>query len=288
MSPAYLTPLHTPKFFFFADDIVLYHSNKSASKAANHLSRSLQNLNFTLNKTLRMSLSTNKCASLIFTYRPFNLDNSVILLDGAPIPFVTEYKYLGILLDSRLTWGPHIKKLQATAFSALNIIKLLSSVHWGSDPTVLSLFYKSFIRSKIDYGSTLYANAAHAHLVRLDRVQHQALWWILGACKTTPIADLHAETKIPPLNIRRIYLTNKYVLHSLSLINHHSLKCMSTIYQKWRFASSKIPLLSSVAHSHRKVHKAILKINIYPYNNIIYSDIFRTYPLHKFQLESTP
>lgn len=47
------------KILFFADYIVLYHFNRSSKKAANQLSRSLCNLNSTLNNTHLMFLSNN-------------------------------------------------------------------------------------------------------------------------------------------------------------------------------------------------------------------------------------
>lgn len=61
----------------------------------------------------------------------------------------------------------------------------------------------------MNYGSILYENAVQAHLIYFDIVHHQALRWISRACKTTPIVALHAETKIPPLSLRRIHLTNE-------------------------------------------------------------------------------
>ena len=74
----------------------------------------------------------------------------------------------------------------------------------------------------------------------------------------------------------------------MSLEDHTSLQHMPHIYRKWRFLPSKIPLLSSVTHSHKNVHKAILKTNTCPYKNIQYTDIHGSYPYYKFHPVSDP
>ena len=38
-------------------------------------------------------------------------DDPVLTLDGQPIPVVEETKFLGVIFDKKLTFIPHIKKL---------------------------------------------------------------------------------------------------------------------------------------------------------------------------------
>ena len=76
----------------------------------------------------------------------------------------------------------------------------------------LIVFYKAYIRSIIDYGSTLYGCASNSVLKRLDTVQNKALRICLGAMNSTPLVPLHAEASEPPLIFRRQFLSEKYVL----------------------------------------------------------------------------
>lgn len=114
-------------FFQYAD----FTQRNMQKKASSQLSSSSRNLNSTLKNTLLISLSTNKCASIMFTYHISIFSQLHRLYRWRSIPFITEYNYLGILLDSWLIWNRHIKILHSTAFFALNIIKLLSSVYCG-------------------------------------------------------------------------------------------------------------------------------------------------------------
>ena len=83
------------------------------------------------------------------------------------------------------------------------MMKMVAFKQWGGDRKSLTLLYCSLIRSKIDYGSFLYATAAATHLKKLDRVQFAAIRVITGALKCTPVHFLEAEANIMPLEFRR-------------------------------------------------------------------------------------
>ena len=76
---------------------------------------------------------------------------------GINLPLHNSHKYLGFILDARLLRHPHIQHIQQRVLKASNILKTLSSVNWRADTFILSLFYKSFVRSILD-GSFLFCN----------------------------------------------------------------------------------------------------------------------------------
>jgi len=129
----------------------------------------------------------------------------------------------------------HISTLRSECANAMYILQALSSTQWGGDPAILSMIYKSFVCSKMDYGTFLYGAATYTQLRKLDVIQNQTLRHILGAIKTTPIVALEAETKIPPLQIRRTYLAQKHLclVYLLDLIRSSSLKFK--IFRKFPF-----------------------------------------------------
>ena len=61
--------------------------------------------------------------------------DSVLNLDNGPIQFVKEAEFLGLILDTKLTFDSHIKYLKARCQKSLNILKVLYRTEWGADRT---------------------------------------------------------------------------------------------------------------------------------------------------------
>ncbi|GFW92254.1 uncharacterized protein LOC103524116 [Trichonephila clavipes] len=104
--------------------------------------------------------------------------------------------YLGISLDSSLTWTKHIAKVVEIGTSRLSLLKRIAGVKWGSSQSVLTSAFTSYIRPVIDYGSELLVTASDSALSKLDIVQNKALRFITGAATSTPIASVQLQTEI--------------------------------------------------------------------------------------------
>ena len=93
-----------------------------------------------------------------------------------------------------------------------NLLKIISSTHWGADKKTLLTLYRSLIRSKLDYGCIVYGSARRSYLKALDPIVHQALRICLGAFRSSPAESLYAEAGEPPLELRRLRLSLNYFL----------------------------------------------------------------------------
>ena len=114
-------------------------------------------------------------------------DDPDLKLNGEPIPVVAETKFLGLVLDKKLTFVPHIKYVKDRCLKALNLLRVVAHMDWGADCATLLKFYRSQLRSKLDYGCVVYGSARRTALECLDRVQNAALRICLGAFQTSPI-----------------------------------------------------------------------------------------------------
>ena len=127
-----------------------------------------------------------------------------------PLRFVDEVKFLGITLDPRLTWVPHIDQLKVRTKKALGILRVLSHLSWGSDRATLLRLYRALVRSKLDYGCEAYSSASPTVLKKLDPVHNEALRICMGAFKSSPVQSLYAESGEPPLSLHREYMNLIY------------------------------------------------------------------------------
>ena len=75
------------------------------------------------------------------------------------------------MLDSSFTWGPHIDMIISRTKHRLAQLCRLSPY---LDSVGLSIMYKSFVRSSLEYGHLLYFGAAKGYLKRLDALQSRA------------------------------------------------------------------------------------------------------------------
>ena len=73
-------------------------------------------------------------------------------LKDSLIPYEREVKFLGMIFDSKLTWGSHIDSLKIHVKNSLNILKVVSGFDWGADKKTLLRLYDSLCKSKLDYG----------------------------------------------------------------------------------------------------------------------------------------
>lgn len=70
----------------------------------------------------------------------------------------------------------------------------------------------------MNYGCSLYGSACTSLLKRLDVLQNTALRICLGAMRSTPVDALYAEALVPPLSLRRQFLSEKLV-HKIYINN---------------------------------------------------------------------
>ena len=63
--------------------------------------------------------------------------NPDLKLYGESIPVVAETKFLGLILDKKLTFIPHIKYLKDRCMKAMNLLRVVAHKDWGADCATL-------------------------------------------------------------------------------------------------------------------------------------------------------
>ena len=147
---------------------------------------------------------------MIFTKQRNLVPTTLPKLNDSPIPKVSQFKFLGLILDPRLTMTHHVNRIQVLCQRRLNLFKCLTSTPIGADRAILLRLYKSIVLPIIEYGCVMYAGGTESSLHKLEAVQNNFLRLALGVLKTSPILSLQVESNITPLYIRRMDLTFRY------------------------------------------------------------------------------
>ena len=189
------------KYLLYADDTVLYTATNDLTLTSQHMEQDLQlvqqwcsdnSLTINSKKTKVMGFSLNK--NILFkNIGPFKLLNQ-------SLEVVDNYKYLGIILDTQLTYKPHIKNIVAKGTHKLIVLSKIRKYLYVR--TSLTIF-KSMILPHFDYGDIVYAASSNENLNDLQTLQNKCLRLCTRSPLDMNIVNLHTISKVNMLNDRR-------------------------------------------------------------------------------------
>ena len=118
-----------------------------------------------------MDFAPLKTKTLFISLKRDTFDHPALFMNDCLIAEVSSLKILGFMFDSSITWGPHMDMIFSKTKQRLAQLSRLSSY---LDSVGLSIMYKSFVRSCLEYGHLLYFGAVRGYLKHLDALQCQA------------------------------------------------------------------------------------------------------------------
>jgi hypothetical protein len=112
-------------------------------------------------------------------------------------------RYLGVTLDSRLTWREHVDVMIRKAHNLLWACRRACGASWVRRPKVVHWLYVAIIRPSISYTSLVWWPVCQTPSAkkRVSRIKICASLGIAGGIRTTPAGDMEALTGLPPLDL---------------------------------------------------------------------------------------
>jgi hypothetical protein len=123
-------------------------------------------------------------------------------------------RILGVWIDPRLSWGPHVKEVLRKMETQTNALLRTTASTWGATFTKARQIYNAVIRPALTYGSTIWHTPTPKEeertrrkrqpvgpVAKLKKVQNKCLRVVAGAYRATPVSVLETETFTPPLNL---------------------------------------------------------------------------------------
>lgn len=105
-----------------------------------------------------------------------------------------QMRDLGILLDSKLTFKPHLEDITGRANRTLGLIFKMTKDF--DDPLCIKTLYCSLVRPILEYGSVIWCPYTANWINRLEAVQRKCSRYAIGKLNWTD------RTAIPPYNVR--------------------------------------------------------------------------------------
>lgn len=154
----------------------------------------------------KLELNTDKTAFVHFNKRYLEQDPLKIHINDVTIKEVAATKFLGIWIDSDLTWDVHISKLVMNLCQTCYAIRILSKI---TNFETLRTVYFGYVYSKISYGIPLWGSASKA--AEVFKWQKRILKIIKQVSIRSPSKPIFQEFNILPLPCIYILETVKFV-----------------------------------------------------------------------------
>ena len=210
------------KMLLYVDDVALCTTSRSIQTNNERMNEALIKIKQWSNKT-NLKIACQKSKFIHFhrlRNRRATTQTTQIKFGNAPMEEVEQFKYLGVVMDKKLTWEKHALYIEGKARRALNLLRTLSNWNYGADAVVLRRIYLATVRPIMEYAAPVIHTMAKSWLDKLQRIQNEAMRIITGAHRTTHIKFLETETNIIDMETRMEQLTIQYYTRTLSRRGH--------------------------------------------------------------------
>ena len=151
--------------------------------------------------------------------RHIDFDHVEVKLNNNIIPRVETTKFLGVIVDSRLTWTYHINEIENKISKSIGIIYRLS---FYLPKSVLRILYCCLILPYLSYCNVVWANTYHSHLKKICSLQ------------TKIIRIISAANNMP-------FILSDSLFHSLKLLKLQDINKLQQCTFLYRCVNSQIP-----------------------------------------------
>ena len=265
------------KLVLFADDTNIFVAADSKAKAydtANHVLQAVSNY-MEINL---LHINVKKCCYMYFSPSKRNdsdpeddLDSQNLSINSKIIKRVKQTKFLGVIIDDKLSWKPHILSLNKKLSSACGRI---SQIRKYLPESLFKLIYHSLFESHLGYAISVWGGVSNSQLKPLFITQKKCIRILFGdresfinkfmtCARSRPFKSQHLGTEFYIKESTKPLFTDKKILAVENLYRH---RCLLELF---KILKSRVPysLFSSFTLSNRKDN---LLITPYPTNQFVY------------------
>ncbi|GBN31588.1 putative RNA-directed DNA polymerase from transposon X-element [Araneus ventricosus] len=160
------------QLYLFADDTAILSTARNSTTILNDIQRHLNQLEEWLIKW-KIKVNVEKSQAVFFSRK--RNKPSAPTLNNQIIQWQNQSKYLGIILDQRLTFRPHIEYIKNNYRAAkARLYPILNKDSKMSTKNKI-LVYKSIFRPLISYAVPIWGIAANTHISKLESLQNVTL-----------------------------------------------------------------------------------------------------------------
>ena len=190
-----------------------------------------------------LNFSPTKTEAILFTWKRKWKIQTPLKLGDKEIKMSQQVKYLGVILDSKLSWKPHCQDRVRKATIALMQCRRAIGKTWGLKPRQAMWLFTAIIRPILAYAAVIWIGATTSStlVAMLQKVQRLACITITSAFPSTPTAALEILLQIPPIDI---FLKGEAYMSSYRLERGNMWATSSSIGRRGRKFRSHVDMIN--------------------------------------------
>ena len=192
----------------FADDTAFYCSSYRIDTIAKRLQESLTKVLKFFTKW-KVRINEDKTEAVIFTKRRPEITKNIVF-NNIIVNWTKSTKYLGITLDSRLTFSKHVNNINNKCIGLLRNLYPLINKNSGMSKRNKLLIYCTVVRPVIAYACPVWSFTCQSNLYQLQILQNKFLRLIGKYPKYTYVQLMHDELNIETIKEYIVGLTDHF------------------------------------------------------------------------------
>ncbi|MBW0503613.1 hypothetical protein O181_043328 [Austropuccinia psidii MF-1] len=208
----------------FVDDVAHLVSDSSYDKSLKRL-HERENLSLEWGLKHGAVFDKKKAKVIVFSHKKI-ASQEVFLFGDQELKFDKEVKWLGLMLDQKLTFKKQIAKTKATFLSLYNQLARIIKVTYGINNQEAKQLVSAVIQSRVLYGSLVWFTKRNEKSVSsfLETSHKKCVRLTTGFLKQTPIAFLKHDGVLKSLLNAHTRLSHKYIYRAWTLPPNHPVK----------------------------------------------------------------
>lgn len=182
----------------YADDTAFAAQSRNATLVSRRLQKATDNFE-AFCADWKIKINETKTQSILIRRRRIQPDTQ-ITVNGTPIPWSDEVKYLGVYLDKAFTWKRHIQHVKSKAKIAHKKLFPLLTRTSQLTTTLKLLLINMVIRPTMSYASVAWGHAAKTHIKSLTSLENRYIRNAIGAPWFIRNSQIHREFNIVPFH----------------------------------------------------------------------------------------
>ena len=185
---------HTCPCYLFADDCIIEQYGNTPIDAVTSTNELLPTVAKWYENNL-LKLNTSKTYVLMLANRQIDTDQlPPVVINGNTATYTNSFKYLGLHLDTTLSWNEHIA---CTKNKILPVISKFARIRHLIDLQTAKLYYTSLIRPQLEYAAAVRFNMSATNINIIEILQNRCLRIVALAKPRTQTELLRRQLNIP-------------------------------------------------------------------------------------------